>query len=427
MRKALHFLFVLALVAIAVMPLSASAQDKTEVTVWFSAGQGPFRDAMTQVIDEFSAQSDEYVAVQIAQPSGNYNEVVASAALSGDLPCVLDFDGPFVAQYVDNGWIIPLEGEIDQAVIDDMLPSIIDQGTIDGTLYSLGLFDSGLAIWGNRTMLEDAGVRIPEGVDDVWTLDEFNAALEALSMIVPEDGYAIDLQLGGSGEWWSYAYGPILRSFGGDTIDRNGFDTAEGFLNGDAAFEFASWFQGVIDNGYTNATPVDPTDDFCSSRTPLSYVGHWRYPQYSECQGDNLVLIPMPDFGAGPVTGTGSFTWGVSDNCGSPEAEAGGFALMNYLLQPENVRTVTQASGGPPSSITAANMDERFQEGGPMYVYAQQLAAGFGVPRAQTPIYPVISASMETLMNALKNGESIQASLDAAVDTIDAAIEAQGE
>lgn len=425
MKHAVKALILIAIVLAMVSP--SMAQDKVEVTVWFSSGQGPFRDAMTSVIEAFNEQSDTYEMVQIAQPSGNYNDIIASAALADDLPCVLDFDGPHTAQYVHNGWIIPIGDKIDQAVLDDMLPSIIAQGTVDGSLYSLGVFDSGLAIWGNRAMLEEAGVRIPEGVEDVWTLEEFNEALAALSAIVPEDGYAIDLELANTGEWYSYAFGPILRSFGGDTINRDGFDTAEGYLNGDAAYEFASWFVSVVENGYTNTEPVDPTDDFINGRTPLSYVGHWRFPQYSEGLGDNLVLIPMPDFGNGPVTGMGSFAWGMSSNCGSPEAEAGGAAFLNYLLSPENVRIVTQASGGPPASITAAAMDERFQEGGPMYIYAQQLEHGFGIPRAQTPVYPAISSAMEVLMNALKNGEPIQESLDEAVDTIDAAIEALNE
>lgn len=56
-------------------------------------------------------------------------------------------------------------------------------------------------------MLEEAGVRIPEGVDDPWTLDEFNAAVEALAGVVPDDGYVIDFKFTYTGEWYSYGFG----------------------------------------------------------------------------------------------------------------------------------------------------------------------------------------------------------------------------
>jgi multiple sugar transport system substrate-binding protein len=321
---------------------------------------------------------------------------------------------------VFSGDLIPLDDYVSEELLADVLPSIIDQGTVDGQLWSLGVFDSGLGIWANRSYLEEAGVRIPEGIDDPWTLEEFNAAMDALAPLVPEDGYVIDFKFTYTGEWYSYAFGPWIRSFGGDTINRETYDTAEGYLNGPEAVEFGTWFQGLFEKGYATATPVDPDADFTEGRVPLSYVGHWMYNTYKEALGDDLVAIPQPDFGNGPVAGMGSWNWGITSTC---ENTDGAWAFIEYLMQPDSVFALTQANGAVPALISVLEEDERYAEGGDMHIYMQQLTGGVAVPRAATSAYPAIQTGMSDAINAIARGEDVQASLDAAVDTIDTLIE----
>jgi multiple sugar transport system substrate-binding protein len=181
------------------------------------------------------------------------------------------------------------------------------------------------------------------------------------------------------------------------------------------------WLQGLFENGDATATPVDADADFIEGRVPLSFVGHWMYPAYKEALGDNLVLIPMPDFGHGAVTGMGSWNWGITSGCASPEGAA---AFIN-LIEPENTTAMTQANGAIPSRISALNADANYQEGGDLYIYREQLENGIAIPRAQTAVYPTISTAMSDAVNAIARGEDVQDTLDSAVDAIDSAIETQ--
>lgn len=138
----------------------------------------------------------------------------------------------------------------------------------------------------------------------------------------------------------------MIRSFGGDTIDRMSFETAEGVLNGDAAVAWGDWFQGLFDMGYATATPVDPDADFKEGRVALSWVGHWMYNDYNEALGDDLVLIPVPDFGAGAVTGMGSWNWGITSSCENPD---GAWAFIEFLMSPENTASMANSNGAIPS------------------------------------------------------------------------------
>lgn len=413
--KRLSLLLVLALLLLALTPVMA----QEEISVWVHSGQGEERDQYQALADAYNESQDTYVAVLEEVPGGSYNDQVRAAALAGDLPCVLDFDGPFIYNYVFSGDLTPLDPFVSDELRADILPSILDQGTVDGQLWSLGQFDSGIAFYGNSELLEEAGVRIPEGVEDTWTLEEVNAAFEALDAVVPEDGRVVEFFMDRTGEWYSYAFGPMLRSFGGDTIDKESFDTAEGVLNSEAAIEFGEWLQGVFEADYATATPVDPSADFQNGLVALAYDGHWNYNPYKDALGDNLVVIPMPDFGEGAVSGMGSWNWGITSTCTNPE---GAWDFINFMIAPDNVAQFTQVNGAPPSRLSVMEEDERYAEGGDLYIYTQQLQEGIAVPRAATAAYPGIQTAMEDLINALARGEDVQDALDDAVDTVDSAI-----
>jgi multiple sugar transport system substrate-binding protein len=331
---------------------------------------------------------------------------------------VLDFDGPNVYNYVWGGYLMPLDDYFTASELSDFLPSIIEQGTYqDGKLYSLGQYDSGLAIWGHKSYLDAAGVRIPT-VDEPWDQAEFEAALEALAAL-PETEYAIDLKMNYAqsvpSEWLTYGFSPILQSFGADLIDRETYATAEGVLNGDAAIEAMTMIQGWFENGYANANPADDTC-FTSGACALAYVGHWTTNSHIDAVGDDLVLLPMPDFGNGPKAGMGSWNWGLTTQCEVPNAAA---EVLHYLLTPEAIQDMTALNGAVPARVSVLQADERYQEGGLLYTFMQQLNQGWAVPRPITPAYPTITAAFSVAFKNIANGADVIDELDAAVDKID--------
>lgn len=418
MRR-IGFLLVSILMLVMFALPSFAQEDATEVTVFFHSGRGEERDALDQILNNFNESQDEYVAVATELPEGSYTDAVNAAALAGDLACLLDFDGPTLYSFAWRGYLIPIDDYVSDELRSDILPSILDQGTYNGQLYSLGVFDSGLSIWANREYLEEAGIRIPTSIEDTWTLDEFNAALEALQAL-PEVEYALDLKMNyGQGEWFSYGFSPIVQSFGGDLINREDYQTAEGILNGEAAVEAMEWFQSLFENGYATATPADD-NLFIDGKSALSWVGHWEFNRYTEALGDNAILLPMPDLGNGAATGMGSWNWGITSQCENPD---GAWALLAFMLQPEQMTIMTDANGAIPSRISVLDSDDRFAEGGPLNIYVQQLREGVAVPRPITPAYPVITAEFARAVDEIAAGADVQDALDTAVDAIERDIE----
>ena len=396
-------------------PVEAPEAEAVTVEVWFHSGKGEERDVLDAQVTDFNAMQDEVIIEAVQLPEGSYNDQVNAAALAGDLPCLLDFDGPFLYNYAWSGYLKPMDEFVSADLKSDFLPSIINQGTYAGNLYSLGTFDSGLTIWGNKEYLDKAGVRIPTSIDDAWDKDEFVDALEKLQAL-DEVEYAIDFKMNyGAGEWFTYGFSPILQSFGGDLIDRTDYQSAEGVLNGPEAVEAMEFFQSLFEDGYAIAEPAGDEDFHIQKKTALSWVGHWMWTPHSESLGDNLVLIPVPKFGDKAVTGMGSWNWGITSSCEQPDAA---WEFLHFLVSPAEIIHMTNANGAVPARKSAAAQSELYAEGGPLNLFVQQLESGVAVERPVTPAYPVITSSFAEAVQNIVAGADVQEELDKAVEKI---------
>lgn len=418
MRKLLWALVVLA-VGGALFVAGKQKPVETEritIEVWFHSGKGEEREVLDAQVEDFNTMQTRIFVKAIRLPEGSYNEQVSAAALADDLPDLLDFDGPFVYNYAWAGYLIPLDPYVSDALKKDLLPSIRAQGTYGGKLYALGTFDSGLSIWGNKAYLKKAGVRIPKGTEDAWTLEEFNEALAKLQAL-DEVEYAVDFKMNyGQGEWYTYGFSPIIQSFGGDLINRSDYQSADGVLNGPQAIKAMEWFQSLFKKGYASILPAGDDDFYGSKKAALAWVGHWMWSPHHQGLGDDLILLPMPKLGKKAATGMGSWCWGITSQSKHPEAA---WKFLTYLMQPDQILRMTNANGAVPSRISALEKSKLYGPGAPLEIFAKQLGDGIAVPRPITPAYPTITTAFAEAVQNIVTGADVKMELDKAVEKID--------
>jgi multiple sugar transport system substrate-binding protein len=406
-------------------PTSGSAQTDHQkiITVWTHNTPGSVEGNTLEVtVKAFEQAQDDYRIELVPVAPELYANRVTSSAESGNLPCVLELDGPYLYNFAWPGYLQPIDQFVSAELRADFLPSIIAQGTFNGQLYSLGQFDSGLAIYGNRRYLEAAGVRIPT-FDELWSLSEFEEALERLTAL-PEVEYALDMKISyGRGEFYTYGFSPILQSFGGDLIDRQTYQRASGVLDGPQSVEAMQHFQSWFQKGWVIKTTTTDDEFYVSKTVALSWVGHWMYNPYAEGLGKDLVLLPMPDFGYGAKTGMGSWSWGISSNCQDP---AGAWMFVEYLLSPEEILRMTDANGAVPARQSALAKSELYGESGPLHLFVQQLDSDRAVPRPITPAYGTISTAFSEAVENIVNGADVKAELTRAAQKIDQDIKDHG-
>ncbi|GAA1830783.1 extracellular solute-binding protein [Agromyces salentinus] len=393
------------------------AGSSSTIELWTHAGGNEAElGVITTIVEDFNASQDEYTVEVTDFPQDAYNDAVVAAATAGDLPCIVDIDGPNVANWAWAGYIQPLG--LPEETYDGQLPGTL--GVIDDEVYAYGFFDVALAMFSRESTLNDAGVRIPT-VDDPWTGDEFDEALAKIDGLGRYD-QAVDFGTGGGGEWIPYAYSPLLQSFGGDLIDRSTFETADGALNGPEALEWAQWFRGLVDSGYMAQTSgEDATADFVNGTSGILYTGNWADATVRDAF-DDAVVLPPPNFGDGPKIGAGSWQWGLTTGCDEVD---GARAYLEFAHDTKYFVEYGEATGLIPATLDAAEEIPAFAEGGDSRIYLE-LANQFAVVRPETAAYPFISSVFQKATQDILSGGDPQAILDKAVSDIDRDIEQNG-
>jgi len=405
-----------ALVLCLTLALSAcggsSSSGPVTIKAWFHSGTGAERDVLTAQVAAYNASQKNVKVDLVLLPEGTYNDQVKAAAASNGLPDVLDFDGPNLYNYAWNKSIVPIDKYISSTLKADLLPSIISEGTYNNKLYGIGTFDSGLGLYARKSVLQANNIRIPTGPNDAWTAAEFTQALKTLQTA----GYAKPLDLKynyGKGEWFTYGFSPILQSAGSDLINRSNYQTATGTINSDQSVKALTVFQSWFTNNLVNLNTDDKS--FINGQAAISWVGHWQYVDYAKAFSD-LVVLPLPDFGKGSKTGSGSWQWGITASSQHQDA-AGSF--MNYLLQPDEIIRITTANGAVPATKTAVAKSPLFATGGPLNIYIQQLQSSVAIARPQTPAYPTITSAFAKAIDDITKGGDVKQALDEAAKTID--------
>jgi multiple sugar transport system substrate-binding protein len=394
------------------------AEGATPLSLWYhGAGNDVERSIILRIIDDFNASQSDYVVEIQDFPQIDYNSSIVAAALAGDLPDIIDMDGPVMPNWAWSGYIAPLE--LSEGALDGFLPGTI--GMWDGQVYSVGLWDAAVAMFARQSQLEANGIRIPT-LEEPWTFEEFDAALETLQAS-GECEYALDLGMDDAGEWYPYAFSPFLQSFGGDIIDRDTYLTAEGVLNGEEALAFGEWWQSLFERGLAPGTSQDPADRqnrFIDGRYCLQWNGNWNAVAALDALGDDLLFLPAPDFGNGPTIGAASWQFGVAADS---EHKEGANAFIEFAIQDEYLAAFSDAIGLIPATASAAAMTENYAPGGPLEVFFE-LSNEQALIRPPTPAYLSAALTFQKALADIANGADVATALDAAVDEIDADIEA---
>ncbi len=396
--------------------IASPLMAQTELSMWYhGAGNEVEGRIINQIVDDFNAsQSDWLVSIE-SFPQESYNDSVVAAALAGNLPDVIDVDGPIMPNWAWSGYMQPLG--IEESAVADFLPGT--KGYWDGELYSIGLWDAAVALYARQSTLDALGLRTPT-LSEPWTGDEFNGALQA-AKDSGQFAYALDLGMAWTGEWYPYAFSPFLQSFGGDIVDRSTYQTAEGVLNGEAALAFGEWWQGLFANDLAPGPSQDPADrdtGLIDGKYAFGWNGNWAAVAHL-AEIEDLVFLPAPDFGNGNIIGAASWQFGISGTSEHPE---GARAFIEFAIQDRYLAAFSDALGLAPATTAAAMMTENYKEGGPLEVFFS-LSQKQALVRPVTPGYVVQAKVFEKALADIANGADVADALDAAVDEINTDIE----
>lgn len=389
-----------------------AADGSTELSIWVhetdSSEEGKLYGALVEEFNEQYAGKYHATISQIARSgdAGGYDDKVNAAISNGGLPDVFTVDGVTVAQYADAGAIVPIDEYFTQEELADYNPSIIQQGTYQDKLYTLGTMDSSVGIFYNKDMFEAASIT-PATAEDPWTLDELT---EAAKKLTTEDCYGITMSLDAKDETLMYFFLPLVQSQGGNVISEDGL-VADGYLNSEKTVNLLAWLKDMTDKGYASATPAE--NSFELGQAAMALTGSWEPGNLAkfDIQWGLMPMVKYDDNSAA-VSACGSWTFAVSGNC-AQEKKEGAAELVRFMTSADASARMYGANAMPPARQSAFAGIEAFEN--ELSVFKYQLA-NTAQARPVSVNYAILSSQFATAVQNVLTGMDVKEALDEAVN-----------
>lgn len=239
--------------------------------------------AMQQIADEYAKDHPGFSLNLITTPDRpSYIQKYETLASANKLPELFDTDAtPFAQKLAKQGRMVDAKALLeDLGLYDDYRPAALNyQRFDDGSLYMIPLEFQLEFFWYNKALFADAGVSVPE------TLDDFPAMCEALkaSGVTP---IALDGQDGWPLERYA-SYHPFRTAGPGYILDLKKADAKLADADGRAA---AEWLEslgtsGCFSDGFSSTGYADAQALFTSGKAAVYQIGTW---ELSNLATDNL-------------------------------------------------------------------------------------------------------------------------------------------
>lgn len=403
-------------------PTAAEEHEPVSLTFWTFEHES-YVPMLETIIDEFMA-AYPYISVKVeTYPFADYFNTLTVAAAGEEMPDVMLVDQPWSAILAEQGLSMPLDSFISEESKADIVPYGISGATYKDEIWSLPLEESGMGIWYNKALFEQAGIPLPSSsVDEGWTYSQFLEAAKALTKDTDGDG-VLD-------QWGWYdifqgsneinTVGTWIWSLGSDFISPDG-TTTEGYLNGPAAVK-----------AFTDLNALYTTDQIAPSQPLVNFVQDWmdgkiamiscisRLHAVMASLGVDygVTVFPWADGGV-PVTLCGAWNVAISSQTENPE-EA--YLLTDWITNQQGMERGYEIYPGLPARQSVLdNHPELFEY--PLGLFTE-MNVRYCRPRPQTPVWPVIQYQVQTAINDIRAGADVQETLDALAEASDAALEA---
>ncbi|PYZ93461.1 ABC transporter substrate-binding protein [Salipaludibacillus keqinensis] len=390
--------------------VEATGDESVQLDMWIHQTGEEETDFYIKRIDEFNeAHEDIFVNVEIIIDDGgsSYSDSINAALVAGNLPDILALDGPYVASFAESDIIRSIDEYISVEDLEDFVDSIIQQGSYDGELYSLGAMEASIPLYYNKDIFEEEGIEAPTTIEDAWTWDEFLTVAQDLTT---EDRYGLNLFMNyGVGEWLTFMGGPFVWSNNGELISEDG-STSDGYLNSPETVESLEFIKTLFEEGVVSLTPGEM--QFEEGNAAMALGGPWIAVS-AENADMNWGMMPYP-YKEVPKSPSGSMAYGITTLSEHPE-EA--FQMMHWMTNEESTIGLSEVTGMPPVRESAFNAMDKYDELPWSVMRDQVLETAHARP--QTPAYPVLTDAFAQAFHAAALGEDVEETLNQQVERVE--------
>ncbi|CAL9341024.1 sugar ABC transporter substrate-binding protein [Streptomyces sp. Tu 3180] len=391
-RAATSFAAVSVLISSAALAGCAQQRDDDVYTVLNSSTDETYHrwDA------EAMARCGKRLGVTVEQQSVPASQVMTKAlrmASSKSLPDIVQFDASEMPTFADAGGLVDLRT---LGLATDGIPEgIVDFGSYEGTYYGAARSVNTLALFYNKDILDEAGVRVPT------TWDELRRTAKRLT---EGNRYGLALSAGGA-EDGVFQFTPFMWSNGGDETDLDSPQVVEALDYWKALLQ-----DGSLSKSTVNWTQADVNDQFMAGNAAMMINGPWQVETLNTEKSLHweIAQIPVPEAGAESVGPLGGAVLTVP-RTGDTERERTAGRIVACLAGEEEQLTYALNSWMVPANEkAAAKWRERVPE---LDALADQVAAARSRTAQLGAGWSGVSLALQSAFQSALTGQSSEAAL----------------
>lgn len=391
---------------------------------WISQGVGDngWEGLTKPILEKFEEETGIHVNAQFYSFNDLFEVIeTKSSSKSSDFD-VMSVDVTYVSKYGTSGYLEPLDSFFTDEEKKEWTDAAYKAGCWDNVMYAAPENTSTQILWYNKTLLEEAGITVPENdAENRLTYEQVaDLAKQGLAKLDPDGSKGL---IGFDFQQVSRVYqmNMLPNSMGGANIGEDGF-SVDGVINTDPWINSMTWYQNLVKDGIASkGYDADQLPEFFYAGKMLFMVGGTWTPT-SMTSDDEIGYTYAPCFKGyedKAATATGSWYFGVNSNSKQKEAAA---EFVKYFTLGEGNDMWLDINGDMPCRVDKLNEimadDSDYAEYLKIGAYEAQNTA---VPRAVTPAFGEYSTILNLTWEDVRNGADIKESLDNAVSQINAA------
>lgn len=404
------------------MVAGVSAEESVTLK-WIS--QGPGDDGWEGMTKDMLAKYEEETGVHIEAEFYSFNdlfEVLETKSGAGEADFnVMSVDVTYVAKYGSSGYLEPLDqyfSDEEKAKWDD---ASYQAGVWDDIMYAAPMNTSTQELYYNKTLLEKAGLELPENdAENRLTYEQVaDLAKQALEILDPDGAEGL---IGFDFQQVSRVYqmNMLANSMGGKNIGDDGW-SLDGVINTEPWINAMTWYQNLVNDGIASrGYDADEMGDLFNAGKMVFMMGGTWTGGYMTCDDevDSTYAPCFEGYEDQVATSTGSWYFGINANSENKDAAA---EFIRWFTLGEGSDEWLVINGDVPSRLDKQEEIANDENASNAMKIAAYEAANTAVPRAVTPAFGEYSNALDTMWEDVRNGANVEDAIAAAIDQFNAA------
>jgi multiple sugar transport system substrate-binding protein len=291
-----------------------------------------------------AAHPDIDVVVENSEWSAYWDKLATSTA-ANDSPDVIQMDEAYIAAYGSRTALTDLGTLGEQLDLSAMDAKVLDTGKVEGTQVGAPIGVANFSIAVNPTVLEKAGVAMPD--DKTWTWDDLAETSAKVSEKLGDEGiYGIDGFGAGAAELgiWARQKGEEVWPTDGPGVSQatvqSYFEYADKLISTKAAPAASLQVE--------NTSAALDASSFATNKAAFHLLFHTQISAFAAASGNELKLLRIPAQveGKSPeMVNKASMYWSIASRTEHPKESA---ELIDFLLtDPAATKVLTTERGIP--------------------------------------------------------------------------------